>query len=138
FSGRFSRGVQMAIARLQRPAPPWLVPILSLIGLAFAALGVKILVEPNGGVNLLAAIYDLMGNSAGAELLRNRQGDQLLAKLLLGAIALFVGVGGIWLLFTGASTLVERLRPKLRDRILPWVFVTPALVLLAIYLVYPA
>ena len=128
----------MAIARLQRPAPPWLVPILSLIGLAFAALGVKILVEPNGGVNLLAAIYDLMGNSAGAELLRNRQGDQLLAKLLLGAIALFVGVGGIWLLFTGASTLVERLRPKLRDRILPWVFVTPALVLLAIYLVYPA
>ena len=79
-----------------------------------------------------------MGNSAGAELLRNRQGDQFIAKLLLGAIALFVGVGGIWLLFTGASTLVERLRPKLRDRILPWVFVAPALLLLAVYLVYPA
>ena len=128
----------MAIARPQEPGPSRLLPIVSLIGLAVAAVGVKILIEPNGGPNLLAAIYDLMGNSAGADLLRNRQGDQFIAKLLLGAIALYVGVGGIWLLFTGASTLVERLRPKLRDRILPWVFVSPALLLLAIYLVYPA
>ena len=128
----------MDLARPQVPGPSKLVPVVSLIGLAVAAVGVKILLEPNGGTNLLAAIYDLMGNPAGAELLRNRQGDQLIAKLLLGAIALFVGVGGIWLLFTGASTLVERLRPKLRDRILPWVFVTPALLLLIIYLVYPA
>jgi alpha-glucoside transport system permease protein len=128
----------VAIARPQEPSPSRLLPIVSLIGLAFAAVGVKILIEPNGGVNLLASIYELMGNSAGADLLRNRQGDQFIAKLLLGAIALFVGVGGIWLLFTGASTLVERLRPKLRDRVLPWVFVTPALVLLAVYLVYPA
>jgi len=128
----------VAIARPQEPGPSRLLPIVSLIGLAVAAVGVKILIEPNGGPNLLAAIYDLMGNSAGADLLRNRQGDQFIAKLLLGAIALYVGVGGIWLLFTGASTLVERLRPKLRDRILPWVFVSPALLLLAIYLVYPA
>lgn len=128
----------MAIVRPQEPGPSKLLPIVSLIGLAVAAVGVKILIEPNGGPNLLAAIYDLMGNSAGADLLRNRQGDQFIAKLLLGAIALYVGVGGIWLLFTGASTLVERLRPKLRDRILPWVFVAPALLLLAVYLVYPA
>jgi alpha-glucoside transport system permease protein len=128
----------VALVRPQEPGPSRLLPIVSLIGLAVAALGVKVLIEPNGGPNLLAAIYDLMGNSAGAALLRNRQGDQFIAKLLLGAIALFVGVGGIWLLFTGASTLVERLRPKLRDRILPWVFVTPALLLLTIYLVYPA
>ena len=49
-----------------------------------------------------------------------------------------MGVVGVWLLFTGASTIVERLPPKLRDRVLPWVFVGPALLLLAIYLVYPA
>jgi alpha-glucoside transport system permease protein len=128
----------VALVRPQEPRPSRLLPVVSLIGLAISAVGVKILLEPNGGPNLLAAIYDLMGNSAGAALLRNRQGDQFIAKLLLGAIALFVGVGGIWLLFTGASTLVERLRPKLRDRILPWVFVTPALLLLTIYLVYPA
>jgi alpha-glucoside transport system permease protein len=117
---------------------PRFVVIASLIGLVFAGIGVKILIEPQGGPNLLASIYELFGNSAGADLLRNRQGDQFIAKLLLGAIALFVGVGGIWLLFTGASTLVERLQPKVRDRILPWVFVGPALLLLSVFLVYPA
>jgi alpha-glucoside transport system permease protein len=116
----------------------YLLPIGSLIGLLVAAAGVRILIEPHGGLNLLASIYDLIGNSAGAQALRNGQGDQLLAKLLLAAIALVVGVGGIWLLFTGVSSLVERFPPKVRDRILPWVFIGPALVLLAIYLVYPA
>jgi alpha-glucoside transport system permease protein len=110
----------------------------SLIGLILAALGVKVLIDPHGGQNVLASIYDVLGNAPGAELLRNGQGDQFIAKLLLAAIALLVGVGGIWLLFTGASSLVERLPPKIRDRVLPWVFITPALLLLSIYLVYPA
>lgn len=131
----------MAVDRAQASSsygtPRW-VPVASLIGLVFAGLGVRILLDPLGGPNLLAAIYDLLGNPAGAELLRNRQGDQFLAKLLLAVIALLVGVGGVWLLFTGASTIVERFPPKLRDRILPWVFIAPAVALLGIYLVYPA
>ena len=110
----------------------------SLAGVIFAALGVKVLIDPQGGQNVLASIYDVLGNAGGAELLRNGQGDQFLAKLLLAAIALLVGVGGIWLLFTSASSLVERLPPRIRDGILPWVFITPALLLLSIYLVYPA
>jgi len=110
----------------------------SLIGLIFAGLGVKVLIDPHGGQNVLASIYDVLGNAAGADLLRNGQGDQFIAKLLLASIALLVGVGGIWLLFTGASSWVERLPPKIRDRVLPWVFVAPALLLLSIYLVYPA
>ncbi|MEO6350041.1 MAG: sugar ABC transporter permease, partial [Candidatus Limnocylindrales bacterium] len=114
------------------------VLIASLIGLFFAGLGVKVLLDPHGGQSLLASLYDLLGNPAGAEQLRNSQGDQFFAKLVLSGIALLVGVGGIWLLFTTASTLVERLRPKVRDRILPWVFIAPALLLLGIYLVYPA
>jgi alpha-glucoside transport system permease protein len=117
--------------------PRWVL-VASLIGLVFAALGVTVLIDPHGGQNLLAAIYERLGNAAGAEALRNGQGDQFFAKLLLAAIALLVGVGGIWLLFTSASTIVERFPPKLRDRIIPWVFIAPALVLLSIYLVYPA
>jgi alpha-glucoside transport system permease protein len=114
------------------------VTVASLIGLVLAGFGVKILIDPHGGQNALASVYDLLGNSVGAEALRNGQGDQFFAKLVLAAIALLVGVGGIWLLFTAASSLVERLRPKLRDRILPWIFIAPALLLLSIYLVYPA
>jgi len=114
------------------------VLVVSLIGLVLAAIGISILIDKQGGQKLLASVYDLFGNSAGAEALRNGQGDQFFAKLLLVAIALFVGVGGIWLLFTGVSALVERLRPALRDRLLPLVFIAPAVVLLGIYLVYPA
>ena len=133
----------MALERTQQPAsgaygtPRWVL-VASLIGLVFAALGVKVLIDPHGGQNLLASVYDIVGNSAGAEALRNGQGDQFIAKLLLAVIALLVGVGGIWLLFTGLSTVVEGFPAKLRDRVLPWVFIAPALVLLTIYLVYPA
>jgi alpha-glucoside transport system permease protein len=128
----------VALARTEESGLSRFMPIAVLIGLLAAVAGVRILIEPHGGQNLLASFYDLTGNSAGAQALRNGQGDQFIAKLILAAIALFVGVGGIWLLFTGASTLVERFPPKIRDRILPWVFVAPALVLLSIYLVYPA
>jgi alpha-glucoside transport system permease protein len=114
------------------------LPLVFLIGLVAAVGGVFVLLDRDGGSNLLASIYELLGNPAGAEALRNGQGDQLFAKLLLAAIALFVGVGGIWILYTGASSIVERFPPRLRDRIMPWVFVVPALLLLAIYLVYPA
>jgi alpha-glucoside transport system permease protein len=130
----------VAIARTQESGGGLyrFLPIASLLGLVVAAVGVSILIDKQGGQHVLAWFYDLIGNSAGAEALRNGQGDQFIAKLIIAAIALFVGVGGIWILFTGASSLVERLPDKTRDRILPWVFVAPALLLLGIYLVYPA
>lgn len=128
----------MAFAREERSTLSRLMPIGVLIGLVLTGLGVTVLLNPQGGVNILAWFYDQIGNPTGATLLRNDQGDQFIAKLVLGVVALFVGVGGIWLIFTGASTLVERFPPKIRDRILPWVFVTPALLLLGVYLVYPA
>jgi len=114
------------------------LPLAGLAGLFFIGLGVVVLIDPHGGENLLANIYDLIGNSAGATALRNGQGDQLLAKLILAAIALVVGIGGVWLFFTSLSSLASLLRPRWRDRVLPWIFVVPALLLLTVYLVYPA
>jgi len=114
------------------------VMVASFIGLVVAGLGITVLIDPHGGENILASIYDATGNPAGAEALRNGQGDQFIAKLILAVIALFVGVGGIWMLFTGLSTAAERLRPKARDRVLPMIFIAPAVLLLAIFLVYPA
>ena len=117
--------------------PRWVL-VASLIGLVFAALGITVLIDPHGGQNILAWIYDATGNATGAELLRNGLGDQFIAKLILAVIALLVGVGGIWMIFTGLSTAAERLRPKARDRVLPWIFIGPAVLLLGIFLVYPA
>ena len=48
-----------------------------------------------------------------------------------------VGVGGIWMLYIGVSAVVGLLSPRWQGRILPWVFVVPAVALLVVYLVYP-
>ena len=131
----------MAVAQAQAESPGlsrFVLPILGLIGLGLCGAGILVLYDPQGGPNLLASIYDAIGNTSGATDLRNGQGDQVIAKLLLAVIALLVGVGGIWLLFLGVGGAVGLLQAKWRDRILPWVFVGPALALLAIFLVYPA
>jgi len=116
----------------------FILPILGLIALGLCGAGILILLDPHGGANLLARIYEALGNSSGANDLRNGTGDQLFAKILLAVIALAVGVGGIWLLFIGVGGAVSLLQPKWRDRILPWVFVGPAIALLSLFLVYPA
>jgi alpha-glucoside transport system permease protein len=129
----------MAVARTESPGlSRFVLPIAGLIGLGLCIGGLLVLLDPKGGTNLLAAIYEAIGNATGATELRNGQGDQVIAKLLLAVIALAVGVGGIWLLFIGVGALVSLLQAKWRDRILPWVFVGPALALLAVFLVYPA
>jgi len=131
----------MAVAQAQAESPGlsrFVLPILGLIGLGLCGAGILVLYDPQGGPNLLASIYDAIGNTSGATDLRNGQGDQVIAKLLLAVIALLVGVGGIWLLFLGVGGAVGMLQAKWRDRILPWVFVGPALALLAVFLVYPA
>lgn len=129
----------MAVARTESPGlSRFVLPIAGLIGLGLCVGGILVLYDPQGGPNLLATIYEALGNTSGATDLRNGSGDQVIAKLLLAAIALVVGVGGIWLLFIGVGGLVSLLQPKWRDRILPWVFAGPALALLAVFLLYPA
>lgn len=129
----------MAIAAgsANRGLSRFVVPVAGLVGLVLCIAGIRVLLDPHGAQNVLASIYDALGNASGATELRNGQGDQGLAKILLATIALAVGVGGIWLLYLGVGGLVERLRPAWRDRILPWVFVGPALILLTVYLLYP-
>jgi alpha-glucoside transport system permease protein len=112
-------------------------PLAAVIGLLVVAVGVVILLDRNASSNLLASIYDVIGNTQAAADLRSGVGDQLLAKLVLAGLALVVGVGGIWMVFIGASAVVGLLSPRWQGRILPWVFVIPAMVLLTVYLVYP-
>ncbi len=115
----------------------FLLPIGAVIGLAIVVFGTAFLYDKNGAENLLAGIYQLLGNNAGATALRNGGGDQFVAKLVLAAMALLVGVGGVWLLYTGVSAVVGLLSLRKQQRIIPWVFVLPAITLLGIYLVYP-
>ncbi len=53
------------------------------------------------------------------------------------AVALIVGVIGIFALFWGMDLVVDQLAERWKLRIRPWVFIGPALLLLAVFLVYP-
>ena len=86
----------MAVTRAEQPGlSRFVLPIAGLIALGLCVAGILVLIDKDGGPNLLASIYDAIGNTTGATDLRNGTGDQLLAKFLLAIIALAVGVGGI-------------------------------------------
>jgi alpha-glucoside transport system permease protein len=73
-------------------------------------------------------------------------------QIVTTIIAILLGVGGMLLYFYGSNWLIDRFladqidargsviksNTRLREGIRPWLFVAPALILLAVYLVYPA
>jgi alpha-glucoside transport system permease protein len=60
-------------------------------------------------------------------------------RLLVALVALAVGVFGVWLLYWIANDWVSRIPfRRVRDVLLPFVFLGPALALLLVYLIYPA
>lgn len=114
-----------------------ILPVGAVLGLGVVAVGLIFLADKNGAQNLLGSIYDVLGNQAAASAARNGTADQILAKLVLAVVALISGVGGIWLIYSTVAQLVSLFRPSVRDRIMPWVFVLPAIALLVGWLVYP-
>src|SRR5262245_9418032 len=122
----------------ERPLMAFVYLIGAILAVGGLVAGVVFLTDKNAAPNLLANIQDFLGNTAEATALRRGGGDRALAKVLLAIVALVVGVGGIWLFYAGLNAIVELLTAPWRRRILPWVFVGPALVLLTLYLVLPA
>ena len=62
----------MAVARTERPGlSRFVLPIAGLIALGLCVGGILVLLDPQGGPNLLASIYDALGNTSGATDLRN-------------------------------------------------------------------
>ena len=58
-------------------------------------------------------------------------------RLLVIAVALLVGVVGIFALFWAMDRLVNVLPHDIRESVRPYVYVGPALVILAVFLIYP-
>jgi alpha-glucoside transport system permease protein len=58
-------------------------------------------------------------------------------RFLVVGVALVVGVGGVFFLYWGMNRVVEYLPERLREGVRPYIFVGPALVILAVFLVYP-
>lgn len=109
--------------------------VLALVGVV---AGLILILDAQASITVSAWLYDLVGNAGAAEALRRGGGDTSLAKLIRMAVAIAVGVGGVWLLYWGLNAIVERLGSPWTRRLIPWVFVGPALLLLFVYLVWPA
>lgn len=60
-----------------------------------------------------------------------------MGKIFDGVLAILVGVGGALLVFWTLNFLVERLPEKWEERLKPYVFVGPALLLIGLFLLYP-
>jgi alpha-glucoside transport system permease protein len=63
--------------------------------------------------------------------------DTAAPKIVIVAVAIVWGIGGVALLYTVANWTVERLPRAWRGRILPFVFVGPAMAILTFYLLIP-
>ena len=59
-------------------------------------------------------------------------------KAIQVAVAVIVGVGGIWLLYWGMDRAISAMPENIGAAVRPFAFAGPAMVLLGFYLVYPA
>ena len=115
-----------------------LLPIGAIIGLMGIVLGLAFLSDNQNSANLAAVFYELIGDSERANQLRLSGAADLPSKIVGLVSALVIGVGGVWLFYAGLNVLVERLGSPWSHRLMPWVFVGPALLLLFIFLIWPA
>jgi alpha-glucoside transport system permease protein len=58
-------------------------------------------------------------------------------RFVLAGVAIAIGAGGVFLLFWAMNWSVDRLPEHFREGVRPYVFVGPALVILAVFLIYP-
>ncbi|HSW41840.1 MAG TPA: sugar ABC transporter permease [Patescibacteria group bacterium] len=118
--------------------------IRRVLGLAATALtlvliwiGLDLVRDPEGATRLWSGLYGLIGLDGQASEVRSRGLDPIQAKFTIGALAIVIGVVGIWLLFVGLDRAVELLGSRWSRRLRPYVFVGPAMLMLTVYLVAP-
>ncbi len=64
--------------------------------------------------------------------------DNDASRIVVVAVALIVGVLGIWVLYWSMDQLVGQFPERIQEAVRPYVFVGPALAILSVFLVYPA
>jgi alpha-glucoside transport system permease protein len=99
--------------------------------------GLAFLRDPDAPERIISALYDLVGLAGQAQAVRAYGLHPVVGKLITAAVALLVGVGGVWVLFLAANLLVDRMGGRFQERVRALVFVGPAVGLVGLYLVYP-
>lgn len=105
--------------------------------LALLWAGIVVLLDPGAISDILVFFYDLVGLESQAAAIESRGLQRGFSRMITAGFALLVGVGGVWFMFITGNALVEASPSRLRRRLRPWLFITPAMILLGIYLIFP-
>jgi alpha-glucoside transport system permease protein len=116
-----------------------------ILGTFFTALGVillmfigiRFLALEDGPETVLSWLYRRIGLSGEADAIDQLGMNPVMSKLIIAAVALTLGIAGIWALFIVFNKLVELLPERATETLRPWVFLLPALFLLSFYLLLP-
>lgn len=124
------------LRQLGRVALSLLLAAAVLYGLATSFSFIK---DRNAPEQFLLRLYQALGLERSAALLQQDGLNPFTSKLLIALVALVVGVAGVWLLFWVSNDLIGRLPSfVLREKLRPIIFVGPAVLLLSVFLLYPA
>lgn len=108
-----------------------------VVAMGLIVVGLDIIRDPDGPARLYSAFYSLLGQDAVAAAILERGLNPFQAKLTVMVIALIIGVGGVWLLYVGLDAAVDFLPMGWRERIRPYVFLGPAVLMLSVFLLIP-
>jgi len=113
-------------------------PIGAVLAVLAILWSVGFLADINSPENALISVFNTLGMSDQAAALEQEGLDPVLSKAILGVVGLAVGIGGIWFIYIGAHAFLELLGPRWHGRLVAWLFVGPALLLVGVFLVFPA
>jgi alpha-glucoside transport system permease protein len=132
-AGSFERPTDLREAALRFAAP--VGAVLAVVAIIWS---IGFLSDIDGPENALIGLFNSIGLTDQAASLAADGLDPFLSKAFQGALALVVGIGGIWLIYIGAHAILEMLGPRWHGRLVPWLFIGPALFMVGVFLVFPA
>ena len=85
------------------------------------------------GVSLVVPVLAILGLYFAGNVLLDEDSNRVIVVVM----AIIVGVFGVFGLYYGMDWLINRMPDRYRDKVRPFAFVGPAIVILAIFLLYP-
>jgi len=108
-----------ATGAIEEPPPTGSQTVFLSILRVLGALAIPIV-----GFGVLAVAFDFL-----------RDADA--NRFLVVGVAVVIGVGGVFFLYWGMNRVIEFLPARYQEGVRPYIFVGPALVILAVFLIYP-
>jgi alpha-glucoside transport system permease protein len=126
------------VSRALRVGRGVLAVVVVAVVVALLWWSIGFLTDPSATERLVIRVLELVGAGSQADAIADRGLTPISRRLGTAAIALTVGVLGVWALFISANRAIDTVfSHRVGEKVRPWLFVGPAIGLIALYLVYP-